>query len=136
MKLSHLIAIAVIFVCTSIAWWLLGGRHHPAHEPRLLSDRRQRQRSLGAATAAKTSSARYTSSSGSKVMLQPAKSDVKVKLAYQPVKMGLLWHRTYGASLKATYTFTNSTAITQNFRHRLRAAPPASLARQDQVHPG
>jgi len=47
------------------------------------------------------------------MVLQPAKSDVKVQLSYQPVKMGLLWHRTYGVKFEGAYTFINTTAITQ-----------------------
>ncbi|OYW74091.1 MAG: hypothetical protein B7Z37_19160 [Verrucomicrobia bacterium 12-59-8] len=113
MKLTHLITIAVIFVCTTIAWWLLGG---------VIT---QRTAQVGYQTGDDVSgrwgprllqmhpAARYTSSSGSKVVLQPAKSDVNVQLSYQPVKMGLLWHRTYGVKFAGDYTFTNTTAITQ-----------------------
>lgn len=113
MKLSHLIAIAVIFVCTSIAWWLLGGviMHRTNHVSYQTGDSVSGR--WGPPLLQKHPSARYTSSSGSKVMLQPVKSDVQVKLAYQPVKMGLLWHRTYGVQFEGAYTFTNTTAITQ-----------------------
>ncbi|MFO1486795.1 MAG: inner membrane CreD family protein [Verrucomicrobiaceae bacterium] len=113
MKLTHLIVIAVIFACTTAAWWLLGivitGRtNHVSYETGDSVSGR-----WGPPLLQKHPVARYTSSSGSKVMLQPAKSDVKVKLAYQPVKMGLLWHRTYGVQFEGSYTFTNNTAITQ-----------------------
>jgi hypothetical protein len=115
MKLTHLISIAVIFVCTTIAWWLLGGvitqrTNHVSYQTGDSVSGR-----WGPPLLQKHPGARYTSSSGSKVTLQPANSDVKIKLAYQPVKMGLLWHRTYGVTFEGHYTFTNSTAITQNF---------------------
>lgn len=115
MKLTHLIVIAFIFVCTSIAWWLLGAvitqrtSHVSYQTGESVSGR------WGPPLLQKHPSARYTSSSGGRVSLQPAKSDVKVKLSYQPVKMGLLWHRTYGAAFVSNYTFTNNTAITQKF---------------------
>lgn len=113
MKLTHLIAIAVIFVCTSIAWWLLGGviMHRTNHVSYQTGDSVSGR--WGPPLLQKHPVARYTSSSGGKVTLQPAKSDVKVQLAYQPVKMGLLWHRTYGVQFEGAYTFTNTTAITQ-----------------------
>lgn len=113
MKTTHIITIAFIFICTTIAWWLLGG----------IITQRTGQVSYetgdsvsgrwGPALLQKHPVARYTSSSGSRMLLQPAKSDVKVHLSYQPVKMGLLWHRTYGVKFSGAYTFTNTTAITQ-----------------------
>lgn len=115
MKLTHLIAIAFIFVCTSIAWWLLGVviTQRTSHVSYQTGDSVSGR--WGPPLLQKHPSARYTSSSGGRVSLQPAKSDVKVKLSYQPVKMGLLWHRTYGAAFVGNYTFTNNTAITQRF---------------------
>lgn len=115
MKLTHLIAIAFIFVCTSIAWWLLGAviTQRTSHVSYQTGDSVSGR--WGPPLLQKHPSARYTSSSGGRVSLQPAKSDVKVKLSYQPVKMGLLWHRTYGAAFVGNYTFTNNTAITQRF---------------------
>lgn len=115
MKLTHLIVIAFIFVCTSIAWWLLGAviTQRTSHVSYQTGDSVSGR--WGPPLLQKHPSARYTSSSGSRVSLQPAKSDVKVQLSYQPVKMGLLWHRTYGATFEGHYTFTNSTAITQKF---------------------
>lgn len=115
MKLTHLIAIAAIFVCTTIAWWFLGGvitqrTNHVSYQTGDSVSGR-----WGPPLIQKHPVARYTSSSGSKVTLQPAQSAVKVRLAYQPVKMGLLWHRTYGVTFEGGYTFTNNTAITQNF---------------------
>jgi len=113
MKLSHLITIAIIFVCTTIGWWLLGGviTQRTAHVGYQTGDDVSGR--WGPPLLQKHPVARYTSSSGSKMVLQPAKSDVKVQLSYQPVKMGLLWHRTYGVKFEGAYTFINTTAITQ-----------------------
>ena len=90
MKLTHLIAIAVIFVCTTIAWWFLGAvitqrTNHVSYQTGDSVSGR-----WGPPLLQKHPGARYISSSEREVMLQPAKSDVKIKLAYQPVKMGLL----------------------------------------------
>jgi hypothetical protein len=113
MKLTHLTTIAVIFVCTTIAWWLLGGviTQRTAHVGYQTGDDVSGR--WGPPLLQKHPAARFTSSSGSRVVLQPAKSDVKVQLSYQPVKMGLLWQRTYGVKFEGAYTFTNTTAITQ-----------------------
>lgn len=113
MKLAHLITIIAIFVCTTLAWWVLGGvitgrTNHVSYQTGDSVSGR-----WGPPLIQKHPGARYTSSNGSKVSLQPAKSDVKVQLAYQPVKMGLLWHRTYGVTFEGHYTLTNTTAITQ-----------------------
>jgi hypothetical protein len=113
MKLTHLATIAVIFVCTTIAWWLLGGviTQRTAQVGYQTGDDVSGR--WGPQLMQKHPGARYTSSSGSTVVLQPSKSDVKVQLVYQPVKMGLLWHRTYSVKFEGAYSFTNSTAITQ-----------------------
>lgn len=115
MKLTHLIAIAVIFVCTTLAWWFLGGtiNYRTSHIASQTGDSVSGR--WGPSLLQTHPRARYTSSSGGKVTLQPAQSVVRVRLDYQPVKMGLLWHRTYGATFDGSYTFTNSTAITQTF---------------------
>lgn len=113
MKLTHLITIIAIFICTTLAWWVLGGviTSRTSHVSYQTGDSVSGR--WGPPLIQKHPSARYISSNGSKVSLQPAKSDVKVQLAYQPVKMGLLWHRTYGVTFEGHYTFTNTTAITQ-----------------------
>jgi len=115
MKHTHLITIAVIFVCTTLAWWLLGGviTQRTVHVSYETGDSVSGR--WGPQLTQKHPSARYTSSSGSRMVLQPAKSDVKAQLSYQPVKMGLLWHRTYSVKFEGGYTFVNTTAITQTF---------------------
>lgn len=115
MKLTHLLVIVIIFIGTTVAWWLLGAiiTQRTSHVSYQTGDSVSGR--WGPPLMQTHPRARYTSSSGGKVTLQPAKSVVQVKLDYQPVKMGLLWHRTYGATFAGNYTFTNSTAITQTF---------------------
>tara|TARA_R110002049_G_scaffold240617_1_gene414491 strand:+ start:46 stop:1230 length:1185 start_codon:yes stop_codon:yes gene_type:complete len=115
MKLSHLVTISLIFFVTSCAWWLLGStiimrtNHVRSSTSYGVADR------WGPALTQTHPWASYTSSSGGKVKVQPTSSDVSASLAYQPVKMGLLWHRTYGVLFEGHYIFTNATAITQTF---------------------
>ena len=132
MKLTHLISIAIIFVCTSIGWWLLGGviTQRTAHVGYQTGDDVSGR--WGPPLLQKHPIARYSSSSGSRMVLQPAKSDVKVQLAYQPVKMGLLWHRTYGVKFEGAYTFTNTTAITQTLN--IDFDLPAGNTLLDKIH--
>lgn len=115
MKITHLIAIAVIFVCTTLAWWFLGG----VIDVRTSRVSYQTGDSVsgrwGPPLFQKHPGARFISSNGDKFTVQPASSSVKARLSYQPVKMGLLWQRTYAVAFEGRYTFTNSTAITQSF---------------------
>ncbi|WP_395740675.1 inner membrane CreD family protein [Prosthecobacter sp.] len=113
MKLTHLFSIAVIFVCTTVAWWLLGGIITQRTSQVSYQTGDSVSGRWGPSLLQKHPTARFIASNGSRVVLQPAKSDVKVQIAYQPVKMGLLWHRTYGVKFSGDYTFTNTTAITQ-----------------------
>lgn len=115
MKVAHLIVIGIIFVGTSMAWWLLGGvidvrTNRVSYET---GDRVSGR--WGPPLFQKHPGARYMTTNGDKFTVQPALSQVKTRLSYQPVKMGLLWHRTYAVAFEGRYTFTNSTAITQSF---------------------
>lgn len=115
MKLSHLFTIVVIFICTTLAWWALAGviNHRTSRVAYQTGDSVSGR--WGPPLRQSHPRARYAASDGQRFAVQPGKSDVKARLAYQPVKMGLLWHRTYGVAFEGHYTFTNSTAITQSF---------------------
>lgn len=115
MKITHLSSIIFIFICTTVAWWLLGGviNHRTNHVAYQTGDSVSGR--WGPPLRQNHPAARYTGSDAAKSAVQPARSDVKVRLAYQPVKMGLLWHRTYGVAFEGHYLFTNATAITQTF---------------------
>lgn len=131
MKISHLVTIVAIFFVTSCAWWILGStiimrtNHVRSTTSYGVADR------WGPSLTQAHPIASYTSSSGGKVKVQPTSSDVKVSLAYQPVKMGLLWHRTYGVLFEGNYLFTNDTTITQTFDLALQL--PATKGMLDNV---
>ena len=132
MKTSHLFTIAFIFGITSFAWWFLGGTiimrtaHVREHTGYGVADR------WGPTLVQLHPTASYASSNGNKVTVQPAASEVKAVLTYQPVKMGLLWHRTYGVLFEGSYTFTNDTAITQNYELALQL--PTTKGMLDKVN--
>lgn len=132
MKFTHIIAIACIFIGTTIAWYVLGSTisFRTRHVSDLTGDSVSGR--WGPALLQNHAGARYTSSSGAPASLQPAQSDVNVKLSYQPVKMGLFWHRTYTANFEGLYTFTNNTPITQAFAIGFEL--PGGNALLDKVH--
>jgi hypothetical protein len=132
MKFSHLIAIAVIFIGTTIGWYILGAtiKQRTYHVADQTGDRVSGR--WGPALLQKHAGARYVGSNGVSTNLQPAKSDVKVKLSYQPVKMGLLWHRTYTVNFEGNYTFVNTSAVTQTYW--IGFDLPGGNAMMDKIH--
>lgn len=52
--------------------------------------------------------------------IQITSTQIEVDLKYRPQKRGLLWHRTYDATLKGSYSITNHYANSQNIRVRLK----------------
>ena len=115
MNASRLIAITAIFLGTCFAWFLLGSA--------LQVRTRQQQAQLtsevtdvwGPALQQKHPSAYYVTAASAtgRKQLQPTHSKVKVDLAYEPKKRGLLWYRTYAARFEAEYEITNPTPVTQ-----------------------
>lgn len=115
MRPIYLLASLAILGCTTCAWFI-----------------------LGAALGARTSDARHSlgkevaglwgppveqlhpqawyetpNAKGGKANVLPGRSKVDVTLKYERKRRGLLWHRTYAADLRASYTFTNPTRISQ-----------------------
>lgn len=111
----RLLAIAAITVCTAIAWFILG------------STLQVRTSDSGGKLGSEVTdvwgpqlrqdhpTAFYFSPTGAKgrIIVQPTKSLVTVRLDYEPKKRGLLWHRTYRAAFSADYEFTNPTPVAQ-----------------------
>jgi len=113
MKPTHYFSIAFIFAATTLAWWFLGGTisYRTSHvQMQNLAGVSER---WGPPLQQVHPTAHYKDSDGNTTTLLPLKSEVKVMLGYEPVKMGLLWQRTYHVNLDAAYTFQNNTAITQ-----------------------
>jgi len=122
MTFKRLLAIAAIFICTSICWGLLGTslmvrstgsfdllgqtvtgvwgpvmtQNHPVIYYNVLG----------------STSGRHT--------IQPSQTNVNVSLKYEPKKKGLLWYRTYLVDFRGDYTVTNPTPITQTMYIKFR----------------
>lgn len=115
MTTKRLFAIAFIYLCTAIAWWILGGA----------LDQRSQQASASAAGGVAGAwgpplmqtqpTAWYQSpgSPGGRALIRPASSGVDVELKWEPRRKGLVWFRTYGLSFEGTYEFANPTPIPQ-----------------------
>ncbi len=115
MSIIRLLAIALILVATTVAWVVLGAaiqsRTHRAAE----SLDGQVADSWGPVMSQQHPLAYYVSPTAAQGRreLQPERSDVRVKLAYEPKKKGLIWYRTYVVDFEGDYTITNPTPITQ-----------------------
>lgn len=115
MSIQRIAAIAVIFIGTTVAWFILGTA---------LQQRTNQQQSQlggevtdvwGPALRQLHPSAYYltAASANGRKQIQPTLSKVTVGLSYEPKKRGLLWYRTYGAKFEAQYEITNPTPVTQ-----------------------
>lgn len=115
MNFQRILAVALITVCTAVAWFILGS----ALTVRTAELTQQTCSDVsdvwGPSLQQTHPTAFYLSPTGArgKVMLQPAKTKATVKLDYEPKKRGLMWHRTYGVAFSAEYEFTNPTPISQ-----------------------
>ena len=117
MTFKRLLAIALIFIVTTFAWFLLGTS--------LTLRSGERSGSLGEDVAGSWGPAMdqphpviyYTSPSNAdgKKRVTPATSEVKVALSYEPKKKGLLRYRTYLVDFQGDYAVQNPTPITQTF---------------------
>jgi hypothetical protein len=115
MNFPRILAIALITLCTAVAWFILGS----ALTLRTAESSGQMGNEVtdvwGPIMDQAHPSAFYLSPTGArgKVVLQPTKSRVAVNLDYDPKKRGLLWHRTYSVSFSGEYEIANPTPIAQ-----------------------
>ncbi|MEQ1751087.1 MAG: hypothetical protein ABL974_16785, partial [Prosthecobacter sp.] len=115
MSIQRLAAIAVIFIGTTIAWFILG----TAMQQRTNQQQSQLTGEVtdvwGPSLQQLHPSAYYVTaaSANGRKLLQPTLSKVTVSLNYEPKKRGLLWYRTYGARFEAEYEIANPTPVTQ-----------------------
>jgi hypothetical protein len=115
MTALRIFTIAIITLCTAVAWAILGST--------LQIRTQESSKEMGSEVADVWGfplkqlhpSAFYHAPTGNnrKVTLQPDESHVEVTLQSEPKKRGLLWHRTYAVQFSATYQFTNPTPIPQ-----------------------
>src|SRR4051794_37135596 len=115
MTIFRLFAIAVIIVCTSVAWFILGGAltlRSGASRENLCA---QVAQNWGPPLRQEHPTLYYEAPNGlrTKREMQPERSEIKVQLVFDPKQKGLLWYRTYTADFEATYTVKNPTPIAQ-----------------------
>jgi inner membrane protein involved in colicin E2 resistance len=137
--LRQILALAFIFVCTSIAWVILGAtifsRTYGSNEQlqgRVASTwGTAQQQSPPTATYTVTDVVKSTTVENGKVIvhsnneyrqvpLPVEASRIHVNLHLTPRQKGLLWYSTYAVDFAGDYTFRNSTAQTQTVDFRLK----------------
>ena len=115
MTIQRLIAIAFIIICTALAWVILG----TSLTVRTQHSSEEMGRSVAAGWGPPMVQHHPTifynspSAPNGRKHLQPAASDVSVRLSYEPKKKGLLWYRTYVVDFGASYTIENPTPVSQ-----------------------
>jgi hypothetical protein len=128
MTIRHLFAVVVIFVCTTVAWFLLGKaisvRSHQAATalgPELRAN-------WGPELIQTHPTAHYAAptSGGARRIFAPETSRVSVDLRYLPKQKGLLRYRTYEVDFEAAYTLRNPAPITQTLYFEF-ALPDANI---------
>ena len=131
MTTKRLIAICLIVLCTSVGWFLLGGtvqfRSNQTDE-RLGSEV---AKVWGPVLSQEHPSLFYEAptSAGARRAIQPEKSDIAVKLTFDPKQKGLLWYRAYKAEFTGKYLVKNPTPIAQTIYAAFKF--PAADARYD-----
>jgi len=117
MKISHLFASMAILVCTTAAWFLLGTALDDRTDDSSRKIRAEVAGLWGPPIIQLHPQAWYETPNapGGKAVILPSSSKVAVGLAYAAMQRGLLWNRTYDASLTGAYVFTNPTRIAQTF---------------------
>lgn len=115
MKLSHLLVSAVIMALASIAWFILGGVL--IHRTESFSNNLAKEVSgvWGPPIIQQHPQAWYDTPNapGGRAKLNPTSSKIRVQLASEPKKRGLLWYRTFQIQFEGEYQFTNPTRIPQ-----------------------
>ena len=118
MKPIRLIAIFIIFVLTTAAWWILGVTLGFRTDTYSLRTSGEVNGLWGPSLQQPHPRAFYSDASGA-VSLLPSSSKVTAELAYDPRKRGLQWHRTYDVKFSGEYAFANPTQVTQHFKIEL-----------------
>ncbi len=129
MKLfRNIVAVGVIFLCASAAWFILGAAVAARTAQRSPSLANQVAGSWGPPMVQSHPLAWYLAPTGRNTRreLQPVTSDVQVNIDYDPKQKGLLWFRAYTAEFQAQYTIENPTPIPQTLYVSFRLPPGGS----------
>jgi len=115
MTILRLFAISFITLATAVAWWLLAGAIQLRTDAASFDTSSAVNLGWGPPIKQIHPEAWYSSPGGvgGKAYLRPSRSDISIDLKYEAKQKGLVWHRTYGADFRATYSFRNPTPISQ-----------------------
>ncbi|MGZ0707706.1 inner membrane CreD family protein [Coraliomargarita sp. W4R53] len=115
LTVRSLFAVGVIFICTAVGWFLLGGALTHRSMDRAGSLVYEVKQSWGPELRQQHPLAWYESpaSLSGRSAVSPSMSRVAVDLQYEPKRKGLFWYRTYQAQFEASYEIPNPTPIEQ-----------------------
>ena len=115
MTIKRLFAILFIFICTAVAWFILGGALETRTARTTLATSGAVLEGWGPPMVQHHPVAFYQSPTtrDGRVLVRPISGQVGVVLKYAPKRKGLIWHRTYDASFRGEYVFENPTPIAQ-----------------------
>ncbi|MGI6302729.1 MAG: hypothetical protein ACOX52_16970 [Verrucomicrobiota bacterium] len=109
MNIRRIFAVGFIFVCTAIAWFVLGQaltlRTQASHQKLGV----EVAGNWGTPMAQRHPVIYYIAPTHARPQqnIQPNRSVIRVKLQYDPKKKGLLWYRTYKVDFDAQYEIIN-----------------------------
>ncbi|MGJ8654683.1 MAG: inner membrane CreD family protein [Opitutaceae bacterium] len=110
-----ILAIGFIFICTAVAWFILGGAltHRSTDRSGVMAH--AVMDTWGPELRQSHPVAWYESPAhpSGRSVVYPSKSDVTVDLQYEPKRKGLFWYRTYQTKFEARYEIPNTTPIEQ-----------------------
>jgi hypothetical protein len=109
------LAVGFIYICTAVAWFILGGALTHRSVDRSGSLTHEVMSSWGPELRQTHPVAWYDSPAGAtgRSAINPSASQVDVTLAYEPKRKGLFWYRTYKTEFEANYVIPNPTPIEQ-----------------------
>ena len=112
---ASLMAIGLIFICTAVGWFILGGALTHRSLDRSGSLEREVRHTWGPALRQAHPLAWYASPTGAegRSEVSPSASRINVNLEYEPKRKGLFWYRTYQTEFAAKYEIPNPTPIEQ-----------------------
>ncbi len=107
MTARRLFAIIFIFICTSVAWAILGGSISYRTYSGYTALGQQVAELWGAPHVQRAPTIQFAAPDRAPFAGELASSDVRVDFHLQHRRKGLLWYATYTVALDATYTFQN-----------------------------
>lgn len=110
-----LLAVGLIYICTAVAWFILGGALTHRSIDRSGSFQHEVMSTWGPELRQTHPVAWYDSPAGEsgRSAINPSASEIDVNLEYEPKRKGLFWYRTYKTEFEANYVIPNPTPIAQ-----------------------